>query len=132
MKLNKIALLLSTVCFTSQASNFVTIIDQEKSNYEVGGFETIIEHTNWVFDREDNCSYDKNEEDYYYGVPFTKIKTCDQLETRTKTVKIVYNSGFEEVLSTTKEERISGQLSKAPESTIGTHLEASCKDAVIL
>ncbi|MBM26057.1 MAG: hypothetical protein CL760_10315 [Chloroflexi bacterium] len=130
MKLNKIALLLSTVCFTSQASNFVTIIDQEKSNYEVGGFETIIEHTNWVFDREDNCSYDKNEEDYYYGVPFTKIKTCDQLETRTKTVKIVYNSGFEEVLSTTKEERISGQLSKAPESTIGTHLEASCKDAL--
>ena len=97
MKIKKIAILLSTVCFASQASNFVTIINKEDSGYEVGGFQKITEYTDWIFDKEDNCSYDKDEQDYYYGVPFTRIETCDQIEKRTKTVKRVYNSGFEEI-----------------------------------
>ncbi len=129
MKNKKLKLLaLSIISSTVFASNdFVTIIGEDEVKYIVGGFTERMEYTPWVFNREDNCQYDLNAEDFYYGVNFTQVETCDEIESREVSKIRVYDSGQEELLYKKTEERISTTIKKSPVNSIGVHLESSCK-----
>lgn len=123
----KISLLtVSIIMFGISYSDFVTIVDGNEIAYTSDSFSDRVEYTNWAFDREDNCINDINESEIYYGRNFQQVETCDEVESRTKTVIRTYDSGTEEVLSETTEER-SNSLIKSPVTKTGTHLESSCK-----
>lgn len=65
MKKTLTALSVITSVYTIANSNYVSIVDGNEISYVSGGFTDRVEYTNWFFDREDYCSFDNSEVDYF-------------------------------------------------------------------
>lgn len=111
----------------ASASNFVTIVDGKGISYTSGGFSDRIEYSEWTLDREE-CSFNHTESEFYFNQTFNKIETCNQVEIRTATkIRTYDDTGNEEIVSTTNEERNLPDVEKSNFVATGTHLEQTCK-----
>lgn len=108
------------------SNDYVTLIQNDKT-YEVGGFTTEIIYTEWALTGNKNCSVDKEESDFYYGVSFTQLESCDAEESRTKTKERTYTNGHKEIVSVETEYKYTPEADKSLSKT-GSHLESSCDD----
>lgn len=126
MKKSILGIIISTAFVTSYSNDFKIIITADDVEYiQETPISNDVTYTEWQKQSESNCVFSPLESTIYSGKTFTQDKTCDIVETRTKTTTITYKSG--KVVSETETESRSDeetiQLSKA-----GTHLEANCKD----
>lgn len=127
VKLLTISLLSS---FTyAETNDFVIIVNKNNSEYEMDiHFVDKTEVTPWVVVSED-CTSDIVKEDLYYGKTGTQNTTCDKTEERTTTVTREYSTGRTEIIKEETESKTTTEI-KAPVTITGSHLEASCKDAL--
>ena len=109
------------------AQNYVVVVDSNDVTYDVGGFYDSVEYSEWTFSHENNCSFDKDSDEFYHGVLFKKTESCDNIEKRTKTTTRTYKNGNNEVISVEEEINTITGVSKDPVNETGTHLESSCK-----
>lgn len=123
-----VSALSAAIAIPAIAQNYVVVVDSNDVTYDVGGFSDSVEYSEWTFSHETNCSFDKDSEEFYYGVSFQKTETCDNVEKRTKTTTRTYNNGSEEIIAVEEETNTIVGVSKDPVNDLGTHLESSCKD----
>ncbi len=104
-------------------ANFAIIVDKSNSDYEITKGQTI-SYTEWT-ETSSDCIFDINESDLYYNFTAQQTKTCDSIESRTKTTTI-HSSDGNDTTTTTTEIR-SGETTITTAEITGTHLENSCK-----
>lgn len=125
MKRNLLSLIVFVSFSTIASNNFVNIVKTSSSSYDLVSFKEDITYSEWVFDKEEKCVFDKDESTFYHGVNFNRIETCEETETRTVTTLRTYKDGHTEEESI-QEYRMEVK-SKPVEVALGTHLEVSCK-----
>ena len=125
-KYNKIAIAIISSATLISSANYFVIVNNEK--FVVGGFTTDITYGEWTYLEDQNCSYDLEENDFYYGVPFDQVETCERVEERVITTTKTYDNGH--VDTSTRTEIQKETVSYPAESLLGKHLESSCKGAL--
>lgn len=107
------------------SENYTVIINQDFNKYEItDGFSLVAEYSEWVT-TSNVCTDSLDPSTIYFGLSEASEEVCNDNQERTKTVKKVYDNGFEEVISTEKEKQ-KIETSRTPTTIIGTHKEDSC------
>lgn len=111
---------------TSNASNFIVLIEEKNNKYlKDQGLEKV-SYTDWTPTESKTCSYDKVKSDYYYGVDFTQVETCIEPQSRIKTTKRIYKNDNEVLVSTELENRNFEETFQ--NNLVGTHIESTCEN----
>ncbi len=124
MKKTILGTMISACCFSAVAGDFTVLIDKKNSNYVHA--TTSKETTDWVT-TSTSCVFNKEANEYYYGVDFQQTETCTDHQERETIVKTIYPDGSEKEISRTNE----SQNKTLPSTTLtkqGTHLEMTCED----
>lgn len=111
-------------------TNYIVVIDQAKNDFIKGkNYTDVISYSDWIKVSESNCTSDITESEVYYGQNFQKTETCLENQKREKIITRNYNAGGSEIIS--KEDIFQDiNVTKAPISSTGIHLEKTCKDAL--
>jgi hypothetical protein len=126
MKIKILSLSIASLCFAANADDFVNIISTNNNSYLFNDYTVFTSYTEWTdVGSEKNCNYDKVESDFYYGVSYNQTKSCEQDQTRTKTVTKTYRDGTVETEVTNENHTIEVVSNQ---NIIGTHLENSCQN----
>lgn len=112
----------------ASANTFVVVVEKnESSNYETDlKYTDTISYTDWVLNGKENCTFDIETSEVYFGQSFTQTESCEKEEERTKTVTREYGNGESKIISTEQEVRINS-TEENTNTVTGTHLEKTCK-----
>lgn len=109
-------------------AKYVSIINQEFNLYNKQDYEKTVVYSDWTnINSGYNCSVDIDESEVYSTIEFNQENTCDQDQTRTITTTKKYKTGLEETTTSTEVKTIKTTTNVLK---IGTHLEASCREAL--
>lgn len=117
----------STIFFSSllaitSNSQYYSII--KNGNYNLEPYTDIVTYDEWINNGEIyNCYYNITENDLYYGTSENQIETCQQKQSRQKTIERTFESGKLTILNYF-ETKIIEETTNA--TIIGTHTENSC------
>lgn len=129
MKKTFLILIISTSVM-SYSSQFNLIISEDLNDYQIHKFNQNIPINDWIDISYSNCYFDKEDSDYYYGISFERIKTCDTLQKRNyKEYHVDYKGNKNEKTGDILEETriISKNFN---EIAVGTYLATSCKEVL--
>jgi hypothetical protein len=127
MKKNLITLVFLTYGSLSFA-NYNIVINTNLNDYEIVEKLNEIEYTNWVL-ISSSCSKDKLEDDFYFGVNFKQLESCEKNYERTKNTYKIYSDGNKVLISSEKE--TNKEIETSEKDLIGIHLESTCKDILL-
>ncbi len=130
MKKTLLSIVVASTLFSVANDNFVLVIDEKDSNYEInnGSYRTV--ESAWADSGAHfNCEYNTEVDDVYSGKSYTSDGTCKQEQTRTVTIYFTPPFSEEHVHNVSTETKTIDK-SVNGESLIGVHTESSCKNAL--
>ena len=126
------AIAMSMSMSIATANQYNIIISKDDSRYEITELQIVDTKTvysEWIFVSDTNCNYSLNQGDFYYDQDFSQTKTCDQTESRVKTVTDTYSNGTTKDTNTNEVQTLKDLVTTYTE--IGTHTEDSCKNILL-